>query len=67
MKFITATNTLLGKHNVTSNQADWQFGSSRFFEALFVAATAKPECITNYFCLCCQKVFPWQPLLHYVI
>lgn len=30
MKYITTMNTLLGKHNVTSNQADWQFGSSRF-------------------------------------
>lgn len=30
MKYITTTNTQLGKHNVMSNQADWQFGSSRF-------------------------------------
>lgn len=30
MKYITTTNALPGKHNVTSNQADWQFGSSRF-------------------------------------
>lgn len=30
MKYITTTDILLGKHNVTSNQADWQFGSSRF-------------------------------------
>lgn len=30
MKYRTATNSLLGKHNVESNQADWQFGSSRF-------------------------------------
>lgn len=30
MKYITTTNTLLGKRSVMSNQADWQFGSSRF-------------------------------------
>lgn len=30
MKYITTMNTLLGKHNATYNQADWQFGSSRF-------------------------------------
>lgn len=30
MKYKTTTKSLLGKHNVMSNQADWQFGSSRF-------------------------------------
>lgn len=30
MRCITMMSTLLGKHNVTSNRADWQFGSSRF-------------------------------------
>lgn len=41
MKHKTTTNSLLGKHNVTSNQADWQFGISRFSKALFVSATNK--------------------------
>lgn len=30
MRYITTMSTLLGKRDVTSNQADWQFGSSRF-------------------------------------
>lgn len=30
MNYKTTTNSLLGKHNVMSNHADWQFGCSRF-------------------------------------
>lgn len=56
MKYITTTNTLLGKHNVTSNHGWLAIWKLQIFQALFVAATAKPESITNDLCFGAKTV-----------
>lgn len=39
----TMMSTLQGKHNVTFNQADWQFGSCRFSRLCFWSSLPKPN------------------------
>lgn len=63
----STTNTLLGKHNVASNQADWQFGSLQILEAFVCRCDCQAGVHHKRLPFPLPTRFPWQPLVHYLV